>query len=66
MREMVVEAGYWEGGRPFTLGVSTNQMIDILYASGCWAAVLWDSRTRLGHMVIVDGLKNQNLRIRAS
>jgi ABC-type bacteriocin/lantibiotic exporter with double-glycine peptidase domain len=64
MRELVVEAGYWEGGRPFIQGVSTNQMIDILCASGCWAAVLWDSRTRLGHMVIVDGLKNQSLRIR--
>jgi ABC-type bacteriocin/lantibiotic exporter with double-glycine peptidase domain len=64
IREIGAEAGYWEGGRPFIEGVSVNQMIDILCASGIWAAVLWDSHTRLGHMVIVDSLKSQSLCIR--
>lgn len=64
MRELGAESGYWEGGKPYIEGHTHDQMLDTLCASGRWAAVLWETGNRIGHVVVVDGLSGDGRRLR--
>lgn len=46
----------WGGGELVIPGATESQLLDALNATGSWAAVLWESGARMGHVVIVDGI----------
>lgn len=46
----------WGGGELIIPGATESQLLDALNSTGSWAAVLWESGARIGHLVIVDGI----------
>lgn len=64
MQEMAPESGEWDGGPVGIEGVSETQMVRLLCRTGSWAALLWETGSRIGHMVIVDGIEEDKRRVR--
>lgn len=51
----------WIGG-PFNIPNATREdLIEALSQTSSWIAVLWDTGSKIGHMVIVDGFDKRRL-----
>lgn len=47
-------AGSWQGGAIRLPGASDMQLLRALGTTGSWAALLWQSGQRIGHLVVID------------
>jgi hypothetical protein len=57
--------GNWIGAPIGIDGITDVELIDILNQTGSWGAGFWEDGAPIGHIVIVDGIdENQRIRIR--
>jgi ABC-type bacteriocin/lantibiotic exporter with double-glycine peptidase domain len=49
-------SGQWKGAFLNLPGATQFQVFETLNTTGSWAAVLWEKGVGIGHMIIVDGL----------
>ncbi len=49
-------------GAPVTIPEASEfQIVEVLNATGSWAAMLWEPNTSIGHIIIVDGFDDAGL-----
>lgn len=54
-------SGRWVGAAVTIPGASEFEIIEVLNATGSWAAMLWEPNASIGHFIIVDGLDNAGM-----
>lgn len=54
-------SGQWVGAAVTIPGASELEIIEVLNATGSWAAMLWEPNASIGHFIIVDGRDNTGM-----
>ena len=49
----------WAGGPLAIKGATQEEVFDTLNTTGSWAAMLWETGSKIGHMIVVDGIDRE-------